>query len=51
MFVEGKVNLRVADIIYIETSRNKNTSYKKLGSQHIQRSFDIELELRGIEYL
>ena len=46
-FVEGKIKLKISDIIYIETARHKNVFYTQKGSYNIYKKLDeIEEELR-----
>ncbi len=48
-FVEGNVNLRVDDIIYIGTSRHKNVFYTAGETYSIYKKMDeLEAELAGI---
>ena len=51
-FVEGKIRLKINDIIYIETARHKNVFYTKEGSYNIYKKLDaIEEELRDFGFV
>lgn len=51
-FVEGKVNLRAEDIIYIETSRHKNFFYTKTQVYSIYKKLsELEEELKDYGFL
>ena len=51
-FVEGKIRLKVNDIIYIETDRHKNVFYTKEGRYNIYKKLDvIEEELRDFGFV
>ncbi|MCH5251011.1 MAG: response regulator transcription factor [Lachnospiraceae bacterium] len=51
-FVEGKIRLKINDIIYIETARHKNVFYTKEGSYNIYKKLDeIEKELRDFGFV
>ena len=51
-FVEGNIQLRADDIIYIETSRHKNVFYTKGRAFSIYRKMDeLEEDLRGMGFV
>lgn len=51
-FVEGKIKLKINDIIYIETARHKNVFYTQEGSYNIYKKLnEIEEELRGFGFV
>lgn len=51
-FVEGKIKLKINDIIYIETAKHKNVFYTQEGSYSIYRKLDeIEGELRDYGFV
>lgn len=51
-FVEGKIRLRINDIIYIETAKHKNIFYTKEGSYSIYKKLDeIENELQVFDFV
>ena len=51
-FVEGKIRLRINDIIYIETAKHKNVFYTKEGSYSIYKKLDeIENELQVFDFV
>lgn len=51
-FVEGKIKLKMNDIIYIETAKHKNVFYTQEGCYSIYKKLDeIEDELRGYGFV
>lgn len=51
-FVEGKIKLKINDIIYIETARHKNIFYTKEGSFSIYKKLDeLEEELKSYGFV
>ena len=52
VFVEGKVSLNTEDIIYIETSKHKNTFYTKEETYSIYKKLsEIEVELKDFGFV